>query len=161
MQNNQQFFAQRLKQEIPAFVNVIRALPGDRLDYKPHEKNTPAGQLAYQIASEFEALIGLFENGEINMSGYDNVPPLDDIASRTERAANTVAERAAAASDDQWNAPAKFAFGGHVAWEAPAADMAWGFLFDLVHHRGQLSAYLRPMGGKVPAIYGPSADDRG
>jgi hypothetical protein len=37
----------------------------------------------------------------------------------------------------------------------------WGFLFDEVHHRGQLSTYLRPMGGKVPSIHGPSADDPG
>jgi hypothetical protein len=36
---------------------------------------------------------------------------------------------------------------------------AWGFLFDLIHHRGQLSTYLRPMGSTVPAIYGPSADE--
>jgi uncharacterized damage-inducible protein DinB len=39
--------------------------------------------------------------------------------------------------------------------------MCWGYLFDMVHHRGQLSSYLRPMGAKVPSIYGPSADDSG
>jgi uncharacterized damage-inducible protein DinB len=39
--------------------------------------------------------------------------------------------------------------------------MLFGFLFDAVHHRGQLSSYLRPMGGMVPSIYGPSADDAG
>jgi uncharacterized damage-inducible protein DinB len=39
--------------------------------------------------------------------------------------------------------------------------MLWGLLFDAVHHRGQLSAYIRPMGGKVPSIYGPSGDDAG
>ncbi|HST77514.1 MAG TPA: DinB family protein [Verrucomicrobiae bacterium] len=37
--------------------------------------------------------------------------------------------------------------------------MAWGFLLDQIHHRGQLSIYLRPMGVKVPPIYGPSADE--
>ena len=36
---------------------------------------------------------------------------------------------------------------------------AWGFLFDIIHHRGQLSTYLRPMGSTVPQIYGPSADE--
>ena len=39
--------------------------------------------------------------------------------------------------------------------------MLFGFLFDAIHHRGQLSSYLRPMGAKVPSIYGPSADDPG
>ena len=41
------------------------------------------------------------------------------------------------------------------------APMLFGFLFDAIHHRGQLSSYLRPMGAKVPSIYGPSADDPG
>ena len=40
-----------------------------------------------------------------------------------------------------------------------AYEMAWGFLLDQIDHRGQLSTYLRPMGAKVPAIYGPSADE--
>jgi uncharacterized damage-inducible protein DinB len=39
--------------------------------------------------------------------------------------------------------------------------LLWLALFDIVHHRGQLSTYIRPMGSKVPSIYGPSADDEG
>ena len=39
--------------------------------------------------------------------------------------------------------------------------LLWIALFDVVHHRGQLSTYIRPMGGKVPSIYGPSADEDG
>jgi len=42
---------------------------------------------------------------------------------------------------------------------ATGFELAWGVLFDLIHHRGQLSTYLRPMGSTVPAIYGPSADE--
>jgi len=41
----------------------------------------------------------------------------------------------------------------------PGAETAWGFLLDIIHHRGQLSTYLRPMGSTVPQIYGPSADE--
>jgi uncharacterized damage-inducible protein DinB len=50
---------------------------------------------------------------------------------------------------------------GGAAWEDSIGEMVWGFLFDEVHHRGQLSTFLRPIGGKVPSIYGPSADDPG
>jgi len=46
-------------------------------------------------------------------------------------------------------------------WQDTIGQFLWGFLFDCIHHRGQLSTYLRPMGGKVPSIYGPSADDPG
>ena len=63
--------------------------------------------------------------------------------------------------DTKWDAKAQFLVDGSVAWEAPLGDMLFGFLFDAIHHRGQLSSYLRPMGAKVPSIYGPSADDPG
>ena len=46
-------------------------------------------------------------------------------------------------------------FGG----QRPASPMAWSFLFDIVHHRGQITTYLRPMGSTVPQIYGPSGDE--
>ena len=49
---------------------------------------------------------------------------------------------------------------GKVVSEQPVGQFLWFILFDAIHHRGQLAAYLRPMGGKVPAIYGPSADAR-
>ncbi len=64
-------------------------------------------------------------------------------------------------SDEAWGANAKMWAGDHLAWEASAGEIMWGFLFDQIHHRGQLSTYIRPAGGKVPGIYGPSADDMG
>ena len=53
---------------------------------------------------------------------------------------------------------AKLMANGQVAWETRLGDMLFGFLFDAIHHRGQLSSYLRPMGAKVPSIYGESYD---
>ena len=158
--SNREFFAQRLKTEIPAFVKVIRALPEDQLEYKPHEKNTPAGALAWQLATEMAGVAELLEKGEINYQMTER-PSLEEIASTLERHATAIAERVAAVPEERWNGPGRFLYNGQVAWESSVSEIAWGFLFDMVHHRGQLSAYLRPMGGKVPAIYGPSADDRG
>lgn len=158
--STQQFFAKRLQGEIPAFVKVIRALPEDKLDYKPHEKNTAAGALAWQIACEMASLPGVLENGVIDYRPTE-CPALGEVASTFEQAANLVVERANAISDEKWHGPAKFIYDGQTAWESTVEDMAWGFFLDLIHHRGQLTAYLRPMGGKVPAVYGPSADDRG
>jgi uncharacterized damage-inducible protein DinB len=51
--------------------------------------------------------------------------------------------------------------GEKVEWETTRGKMAWGLLLDLIHHRGQLSVYIRNMGGRVPAIYGPSGDENG
>jgi uncharacterized damage-inducible protein DinB len=64
-------------------------------------------------------------------------------------------------NDAAWDRPASFLVDGKPVWQAPTGDMLFGFLFDAIHHRGQISSYLRPMGAKVPSIYGPSADDPG
>jgi uncharacterized damage-inducible protein DinB len=73
-------------------------------------------------------------------------------AYETQRAA--MPERWNALPDERWGGTLEF-FGS----ERPASPMAWGFLFDIVHHRGQITTYLRPMGSKVPQIYGPSGDE--
>jgi uncharacterized damage-inducible protein DinB len=62
--------------------------------------------------------------------------------------------------DERWNAVAQFFYGGKVIAEQPVGQFLWYIHFDAIHHRGQLSAYIRPMGGKVPSVYGPSADTR-
>jgi len=158
---NSEFFAKRLETELPAFSKVLRAVPADKLDYRPHERNSTAGGLAAQMAMEMDSLTGLFPGGTIDYKPGNAPKTIDAIAEVFERSAKRVIESVRGTSDEQWVGPAKFIYDGNVAWESTVDDMAWGFLFDLIHHRGQLSAYLRPMGAKVPAIYGPSADDPG
>lgn len=155
---NSEFFASCVESEIAAFGEVLRALPGDQLDYCPHERSKKAGELAFQIAEEMTALIELFDRGEIHMAPRTRPAAIEEIAQEFETSARRVAERARTVDQDVWKGPGRFLFDGEVAWEAPASQLAWGFLFDLIHHRGQLSTYIRPMGGKVPRIYGPSGD---
>jgi hypothetical protein len=56
--------------------------------------------------------------------------------------------RLATVDDEAWVRPVRLIADGKVMWEAPLGDMLFGFLFDAIHHRGQLSSYLRPMGGE-------------
>jgi uncharacterized damage-inducible protein DinB len=66
-------------------------------------------------------------------------------------------ERGAASWDP---APAPATMQELVAvYDTQRADMAWSFLLDIVHHRGQITTYLRPMGSTVPQVYGPTADE--
>jgi uncharacterized damage-inducible protein DinB len=61
--------------------------------------------------------------------------------------------------DTAWNHPAWLIRGEQeIMLKDTIGGLLWIALFDGVHHRGQLSTYIRPMGGKVPSIYGPSAD---
>ena|SRR5579872_7196790 len=59
---------------------------------------------------------------------------------------------------ENWSRVAQLRAGDRIAMEGPASDILWLFHFDEIHHRGQLSTYLRPMGAKVPSIYGLSGD---
>jgi hypothetical protein len=159
--STREFFAERLKAEIPAFTKVLRAMPADQLGYKPHEKNTPAGALAWQIGTEMGSLQELFRTGDINYEQGPTPESVDEIAAFFEKHAEETLAQAKAVGAERWDGAGRFLWGGQTVWAATVAEIAWGFLFDMIHHRGQLTAYLRPMGGKVPAVYGPSADDNG
>jgi uncharacterized damage-inducible protein DinB len=159
--NIPEFFVQRWESEQPAFGRVIRALPGDQLAYRPHERSTSAGDLAWQLAEEQRGLGELLESGVINWETRPRPATLDEIVAAWDSTTDALRKRLAGLDDAKYAGPAKFIMGGADAWTDTVGNMLWGFLFDMVHHRGQLSAYLRPMGGKVPSIYGPSADDSG
>lgn len=161
MASNQEFYAQCWAHELPAFVRVLKALPQQELHYKPHEKNTCAGDLAWQLAVEQGQLVSLFDTGVINWEPSQRPDSIEGIVAEFERASEEVKKRLANIDDAKWSSPGDFRAGGQSVWAAPVQEIAWGFLFDMVHHRGQLSTYIRPMGGKVPSIYGPSGDDAG
>lgn len=59
----------------------------------------------------------------------------------------------------RWQRKAEFRMNGKVALDGPVRDILRMFHFDAVHHRGQLTTYLRPMGARVPSLYGKSGDD--
>jgi uncharacterized damage-inducible protein DinB len=159
--DNREFFIKCWNNEIAAFGKVIRALPNEKLDYTHHERSAQAGNLAWQLATEAKSLLEIAETGQTDYVPSPHPGSNEQIAADFDKAAAEVPKRVGAMDDAKWNAPAKFLFGGQVAWEAPTSELFWGFLFDMIHHRGQLSTYIRPMGGKVPSIYGPSGDETG
>ena len=158
---NLEFCIARRKSELPAFVRVLKAIPPGRLDYRPDPKARTAGELAWLLATEEAALISLLDTGTVQWK--EDKPPahVNEILAAFERNAAAVDERLARLDEGGWEKKGRFLMEGAPAWEDTIGQFFWGFLFDAVHHRGQLSTYLRPMGGKVPSIYGPSADDPG
>jgi uncharacterized damage-inducible protein DinB len=156
--STREFFIRRFKAERPAFVNVIRALPGDRLDYKPHERNSAAGDIVGFLIAELRALVEMLDTGEVHWQKSPKPDSTEAIAAEYEAAADALEKRLASADDAQWERNCGMYFGGKLMKTAPFGETAWDFLFDAIHHRGQLTAYLRPMGGKVPSVYGPTAD---
>jgi uncharacterized damage-inducible protein DinB len=158
---NHEFCVARRKAELPAFVRVLKALPEGRLDYRPDPKARTAAELAWMLVSEETALVSLLDTSTIDWK--ETTPPtrVGDIVATFERDAAIVNAKLEKLGAAAWEKPAKFLVGGAAVWEDTVGQMVWGFLFDAIHHRGQLSTYLRPMGGKIPSIYGPTADDPG
>lgn len=158
---NREFFIQRWEAEQPAFTKVLRAMPADQLTYRPHEKCTAAGALAWQLVDEQNQLIELIETGAAHLKPTDAPAKASDIVDAFEKATKDLRTRLQSSTDYKWSSPANFFVNGQAVWSDTIGNLFWAYLFDMVHHRGQLSAYLRPMGGKVPSIYGPSADETG
>lgn len=160
MKNVREYYTQCLKAEKPTFLKVMKAVPPDKASYKPHERSTSAGDLVWLLASELDDACALIEHGAVNYV-VRPAPGVPESIAAYEKYAAALESRLTTTDDAKWDSKAQLKMDGKVIWEAPLGDMLFGFLFDAIHHRGQLSSYLRPMGAKVPSIYGPSADDPG
>jgi uncharacterized damage-inducible protein DinB len=132
---------------------VLAKIP-EGSDYRPDPKSRTAREIAWQIVCEEKMIIDALENGKADWSPPPVPSSIDEVVQTYEKQSEEIAKRWKALPDDRWNGTLQF-FGS----ERPASPMAWSFLFDIVHHRGQISTYLRPMGSTVPQIYGPSGDE--
>jgi DinB family len=159
--NTREYYAECFKAEKPKFIRVLKAVPHDQAAYRPHPRSSSAGDLVWLLASELADACELVDHGRVDFVVRPAPATLAESIAAYERNAGELEGRLAKLDDAAWERKAQFLVDGGVAWETKLGDMLFGFLFDAIHHRGQLSSYLRPMGAKVPSIYGPSADDPG
>jgi uncharacterized damage-inducible protein DinB len=156
---DREFYLARLKAEFAGFRKVLQALPPDRLDYTPHEGSPTAAQIVATLAGEHQACVQLLETGATEWN-----PPtprsLDAMVADFEASWKRMEDDVAKFDDASWTKMGKFSSGGMEFPGQPVGQFLWFILFDAIHHRGQLTTYIRPMGGKVPGVYGPSADSR-
>jgi uncharacterized damage-inducible protein DinB len=157
---NREFFIRCWEDEYPVFLKTLKAVPADRVDYRPHPDSRSAADLVWLQVIEKRCWIELLENDKINWK----IPPLTmnlaELIAAYEKAHGELAPRLKNMDEISWHQKlTQFVVDGKVCFETSMGHMFWLGLFDAIHHRGQLTVYIRPMGGKVPAIYGPSADD--
>ena len=159
--STREFCITRRKSEVAAFVKVLKAVPQGRADYRPDPKSRTAAELAGLLAYEEGALLSLLETGTVQWKDQPAPTKMTDVVTSFERNAQAVTDRIAKMDEKAWTKEGQFLMAGAPPWKDSIENFVWGMFFDAIHHRGQLSTYLRPMGGKVPSIYGPSADDPG
>jgi uncharacterized damage-inducible protein DinB len=152
-----EFYVQRRKAELPLFIEVLRSLPEGELDYKPAERSPSAKEIAWTMTRQLKSCNEIIKDGKTEWK--DSEPPAwKELVNTFERWYHELIESASGMTESDWDRKAEFYYQGKLMKNDPIGPFLWAMLFDEIHHRGQLAAYLRPMGGKVPAIYGPSAD---
>jgi uncharacterized damage-inducible protein DinB len=133
--------------------NVLSRIP-EKSEYRPDAKSRTAQEIAWQIVCEEKMIIEALESGKAEWAPPPMPKTMKEVLDAYEQQSGDVARRWTALPAERWNGTLQF-FGS----QRPASPMAWSFLFDIVHHRGQITTYLRPMGSTVPQVYGPSADE--
>jgi uncharacterized damage-inducible protein DinB len=161
-----EFLLSELNREVERSRRVLEEVPSGKYDWKPHEKSMIFGYLADMVAT-----IPMWVTMQIKQDELD-VAPEGGSNMKREKKENSEAlvkaldESAAGAraalentSDEHLKTGWKLLARGKVVMEGPRYEMIQDTISHWSHHRGQMTVYLRLLESKVPAIFGPSADE--
>ncbi len=161
-----EFFRNELDREVDRSRKALEQMPDGKYDWKPHDKSMIFGYLANMVAT-----IPMWITMEISRDELDVHPPegqgMKQERAETKDAMLQALDKTAAGAraalenttDEHLKTNWKLLAGGNVVWEGTREEMIQDTINHWCHHRGQMTVYLRLMGAKVPALYGPSADD--
>jgi uncharacterized damage-inducible protein DinB len=149
----------QIQNEYKTTRRVIEAVPADKTGWKPDPKSMGALELAAHIAGSDCAFLHGIASGKFDFAA-DGTPPESaktpaELLKWYDEVFTKGCQRLAATKPEDLARTLDF----HGVWTMPAVSFAGVMLSHSIHHRGQLSTYLRPMGSKVPSIYGGSADE--
>jgi uncharacterized damage-inducible protein DinB len=146
----------QLENEHKTTLKVLRAVPADQGDYRPDPVSMTAFELAWHIAGAEMMFLSGVAQGEFRGGGErpESIQNAQDVAEWYAGEFPKQLDAIRGATGEQLMKMIPF----HM-WTLPALQFLNIMHVHSIHHRGQLSAYLRPMGAKVPAIYGGSADE--
>lgn len=155
-------FLQSFEREVATTLKLLRAFPVDKSDFRPAEKSRSARELAGIFTME-QGLAARAIAGTLDFSKGGSPPQLDgsipELIAMFEKASKETIANVTKSSEEDLNKGAQFPVGPGKLGDFRRMDILWMTLMDQVHHRGQLSVYLRLVGAKVPSIYGPTADE--
>ena len=157
----------QLEREIMGSRKALERVPVDRPQWKPHEKSMELGYLSNLVATMPSWIAMAILQDELDLAPPDGSKPESVATETTEqllKAHDEASEKAREAlwgtNDDHLATSWRLLVSGKPVLEQPRYIVIADTFTHLAHHRGQLTVYLRLLGEPVPAIYGPSADDR-
>jgi len=154
-----------LKHESNNTRKILEKVPADKSDWKPHEKSMKLGRLSMHIAETPYWITQILSSDEFNFATQKFTPLAAEGGEQCASVFQKNLDKALAdlqnASDEELNKKWTVKAGDKIMYETPKKVAIRGFAFNhLVHHRGQLSVYLRLLDIPVPGMYGPSADEK-
>lgn len=151
-------FLHAYEREFHTTMRVLNAYPKDKLNLTVDNLRS-ARDIAFLFVGE-QVVADMAMNGNFDSSDESPIPTsMEQIITIFKEMFYKNIDRVRKLSNEAYNATVQFPASGGKGATLRTADVLWMTLYDMVHHRGQLSVYLRLAGGKVPSIYGPSADE--
>lgn len=157
-------FLWELQHEAATTRTLLERLPDEKFDWKPHEKSFTTSRLATHIAEMFSWVKTTIETAELDFAGEEFKPfepkSSADLLEYFDKCVTEATDALTGAKDETFFETWTMKNGETVYFTMPKIQVLRTFCFNhIIHHRGQLSVYLRLNDIPVPAIYGPSADE--
>jgi uncharacterized damage-inducible protein DinB len=141
---------------------LLARVPSEKGTWKPHEKSFSLGHLAQLIAGMPGWLTNIITERSLDLgkgAGY-SYETTEALLAKFDKNVSGAREAIARATDDDFTITWSLKHGDDVFLTQPRAEVVRSTINHLVHHRGQLSVYLRLLDVPIPSIYGPSADEK-
>jgi uncharacterized damage-inducible protein DinB len=153
-------FTKELEAEARATRECLEQVPMDKPDWKPHEKSMQLGYLATLVADIPRWLQHIIEQGVVDFQTYEQRHPktADELVALFDENMELARKALGTLADENLTKEFQLRNGDQLLWTSPLGESISSSINHMVHHRGQLTVYLRLNDGKVPSIYGPSAD---
>lgn len=159
-------FQSAFQREHATTLKVLHAYPEDHAELQPHPTSKSARELAWVFVQGQGVMAGVLTN-KLKFDDPSSPPSAPPVAPKTLGEVISAYEKAVAQTlqilenvpEADLMGTARFPAGPKKLADVPKLQLLWYFLHDAIHHRGQLSVYLRMSGAKVPSIYGPSKDE--
>ena len=156
-----QLFLPEFDQEMAITRRLLERVPSDKGAWKPHEKSFPLGHLAQLVSSMPGWITGIMKGTKLDLSqgGKYTLEKTEVLLRMFDKNVQEARAAIASASDADFDVAWSLTMGDRVLMTMPRGPVVRQTINHLVHHRGQLSVYLRMVNVPIPSIYGPTADE--
>jgi len=155
-------FLKELETESIATRKCLERVPESLFDWKPHERSMTMGYLALLVAEIPKWITYMIEKSEIDFASFEHFKPktTSELVNHFDENINGAKSSLQHVTNEELLQPFFLKNQGQVLFSSPKKENVGSSINHLVHHRGQLTVYLRLNNIAVPSIYGPSADDK-